>query len=202
MTSTVAPFTSSDLTPGFEAVVDPKTRKTYYLDQMTKRPNYILQSPTAYIPAQPEPYTSDLPYPYERMIDVWGRSYYGNHETNTTSWMHPVRLGELKATGILDTETGEYEGEEGQAWRGWILEDVTEGEYEGIVYWVSYRTGGVDWQSPEDKRIGGEKFKAKRAAAAATATATATAKAWPSASCRGAVARAEVRMAWFNLVGF
>lgn len=79
--------------------------------------------------------------------------------------MHPVRLQELKASGILETKHDQYEGEDGQAWRRWILGAVAgKGEFEGEEYWVDYRDGTVNWRNPEDIRIGAEAVRQKKAA--------------------------------------
>lgn len=104
-----------------------------------------------------------LQYPHEQGLDAEGRHFYLNHETKTTSWLHPVKLAELEATGILDEETDEY-GENGQAWKAWILEDIAEcGLNKGMSYYVDYRSGDVDWQSPEDKRIAHQMAMERRA---------------------------------------
>lgn len=72
--------------------------------------------------------------------------------------MHPTKLAELKATGILDDEIYEYGGEDLQAWKACALEDVAEcGLDKGASYFVDYRPGSVDWQSPEQKRIAQQK---------------------------------------------
>ncbi|KAH8602660.1 hypothetical protein B0O99DRAFT_603905 [Bisporella sp. PMI_857] len=149
--------TTSDLPPGFTEAIDPKTGKKYYIDHNSQTSSFAN-------PNQ-EPYTPGLPYPYERLHDDKGRAYYTDHEKQTTSWMNPVKLAELKSSGILDAETDEYSGEDRQAWKAWVIGDVAgEGEYKGMEYWVNYRTGIVEWQSPEDKRIGKEAADARRAA--------------------------------------
>lgn len=79
--------------------------------------------------------------------------------------MHPVKLAELKATGILDEDTDEYGGGDGQAWKAWILEDIAEcGLSKGETYFVNYRTGDVNWRSPEHMRIAHQKALERRAA--------------------------------------
>jgi len=57
--------------------------------------------------------------------------------------MNPVKLAELKGSGVVEGE-GEREGD-GDAWKQWILSDVAAAPYEGDVYWVNYRTGEADW---------------------------------------------------------
>jgi len=149
---------SSDSPVDFEEAIDPSSGKTYYLNHTAGTTSW--ENPTLR-----EPFTPGLPYPYESQIDSKGRTYYVNHQTKATSWMHPVKLEELKASGILDTGSDKYGGDDGQAWKGWILGAIAaEGEYEGMDYWIDYRDGSVNWQSPEDARIGSEKVKRKQAA--------------------------------------
>ena len=65
-----------------------------------------------------------------------------------------------------------YGGQYGQAWKAWILEDIAEGaDHTGSSYFVDYRTGGIDWQSSEHKRIARKKASERRAAREAAAAA-------------------------------
>lgn len=154
-------YTTSDLPIGFEEVIDPNSAKPYYRDHDTKTTSW--QHPRHII--LHEPYTPGLPYPYERKMDEKGRAYYVNHETKTTSWMHPVQVERLKTSGILDRESDPYGGEDGQAWKGWILGAIAgKGDYEGMEYWVDYHDGTVNWRSPEDIRVGAEAVRKKKAA--------------------------------------
>lgn len=78
--------------------------------------------------------------------------------------MHPGKLAELSASGVLDGE-GDENADGGEAWRQWVLRDVAEcGLEKGTTYWVDYRNGSVDWQSPEDKRIARQRALERRAA--------------------------------------
>ena len=75
--------------------------------------------------------------------------------------MNPARLAEVKEKGLLEGECeGDlYGGEDGEAWRGCVLGDVAgAGPKEGWWYWVDYRTGKTEWQSPEDKKIAWERI--------------------------------------------
>lgn len=51
--------------------------------------------------------TSDLPLPYlySRKTDSKGRIYYENHATESTTWLHPVKLAELQTAGLVAPST-------------------------------------------------------------------------------------------------
>jgi len=51
--------------------------------------------------------TSDLPLPYlySRKTDNKGRTYYENHATGTTTWLHPVKLAELQTARLVAPST-------------------------------------------------------------------------------------------------
>lgn len=106
-----------------------------------------------------EPFTIGLPYPYERKTDEKGRYYYLNHKTGTSSWLNPVKLAELKSSGILDKEMDQLvsDGKAGDDWP-WIVKQVIEdGQQKGEEYWVNYRQfpdGCANNRSPEDTKAG------------------------------------------------
>lgn len=157
---------TTDAPPRITEATDPSTGRTYYLDHTARTTSWEHPRHTR----DHEPYTPGLPYPFERHVDELGRAFYHNHETGTTSWMNPARLTEVKEKGLLEGE-GEgnlYGGEDGEAWRGWVLGDVAEpGPKEGWWYWVNYRTGKTEWQSPEDKKIALERIRLRKAAESA-----------------------------------
>jgi hypothetical protein len=159
MASTSAPLSAptADLPPNFTSATDPETGKTYYINKTDNTTSFTHPKHT-YLH---EPYTSGVPYPHERKIDEKGRAYYLDREAKSSSWLHPAKLAELKAKGVLDKD----DGGDGERWREWILKEVAEdGPDKGEPYWVDYKTGEVDWQSPEEKRVSREKAEARRAA--------------------------------------
>jgi hypothetical protein len=158
MTSTNAPSSSqsSDLPRGFTTAIDAATGRLYYINHIDRSTSFRHPRHT-YLH---EPYTPGVPYPHERIFDEMGRAYYLDREAKTSSWLHPGKLAQLKAKGILDTE----EDEGGEAWREWILMEVAEAPNKGQEYWVDYKKGEVDWQSPEGRRTAREKGEARRAA--------------------------------------
>ena len=162
-TSWIHPRLIEELPPNFECQMDIDSCKIYFVDHTNKTTS--LCHPRHKDFHRSSASDLELSYPYEQCIDAQGRHHYKNHESKTTSWLHPVKLAELKATGILDEEIDVYGGEDGQAWKTWILEDVAEwGLSKGTSYFVDYRTGYVDWQSPEHKRIAHQKALERRAA--------------------------------------
>jgi hypothetical protein len=42
-----------------------------------------------------------LPYLYSKRVDTAGRTYYENHATGTTTWLHPIKLAELQSAGLV-----------------------------------------------------------------------------------------------------
>lgn len=80
--------------------------------------------------------------------------------------MNPVKLAELERKGVVEKSVDEF-GEDEEAWRQWVLSDMATAPNEGDEYWVDYRSGTVDWRSPEDKRVAREMKAAKIAMAAA-----------------------------------
>lgn len=137
------------------AEVDEKTGKTYYVDHTTQSTSWVHTRADQ----AGEPFTAGLPYPYERKTDEKGRCYYLNHKTGTSSWLNPVKLEELKSTGVLDQEVDQLvsDGKAGDEWP-WIIKEVIEsGPQKGEAYWVNYRDtpdGSADNRSPEDKKAG------------------------------------------------
>ena len=150
-----------NLPPNFECRLQLGTGKKYYADHINKATSFSHPyHKELHLPGEP-----DLPYPHEQCLDSEGRHFYRYHETQTSSWVHPFKLAELKTSGILDAETDTYGGEDGQAWKAWILEDIAEcGPNCGSSYFVNYRTRDIDWQSPEHKRIARKKAEERRAA--------------------------------------
>lgn len=139
---------TTDLPQSVTSRVDAATGKTYHLDHDTHTTSWYHPRHTHLH----EPYTPGVPYPYERQISEDGRAYYLNRNAKTTSWLHPAKLAELQATGILDADTDEYGGEDGTAWKAWILMEIAEEPNKGEQYWVDYRRNEANWQSPEDKK--------------------------------------------------
>jgi hypothetical protein len=160
-TSWIHPRIRDELPPNFDARIDTASGQIYFVDHTNK-------TTSRSHPRHKEFHRTsdpDLPYPYEQCLDAEGRHFYTNDENKTRSWMHPVKLAELQANGILDDDTDEYGGEDGQAWKAWILEDIAEcGLSRGETYFVNYRTGDVNWASPEHMRIAHQKALERRAA--------------------------------------
>jgi hypothetical protein len=167
-TSWIHPRLKDELPPNFECRMDKASEKICFIDHANKTSSLShLCHKDFHRHSDTEP---ELLYPYKQCVDAEGRHYYINDESKTTSWMHPTKLAELKATGILDEEIDEYRGDDGQAWKAWVLEDVAEcGLNRGASYFVNYRTGSVDWQSPEQRRIAQQKALERRAAREAAA---------------------------------
>lgn len=161
-TSWIHPRIKDELPPNFDARIDIASGKIYFVDHTN-------QTTSRSHPRHKEFHRSsdsdrDLSYPYEQCLDAEGRHFYTNDESKTTSWMHPVKLAELKASGILDEDIDEHGGDDGQVWKAWILEDIAEcGLSKGETYFVNYRTGNVDWRSPEHMRIARQKALERRA---------------------------------------
>lgn len=162
-TSWIHPHLKDELPPDFECRIDTASGKIYFIDHINKTTS--LSHPRhkdLHRSSEPD---LDLPHPYEQCLNAEGQHYYLNVESQAISWTHPTKLAELKATGILEQDTDEFGGEDGQAWKAWILEDVAEcGLDKGMSYFVNYRTGDIDWRSPEHKKIAHEKALERRAA--------------------------------------
>lgn len=167
-TSWIHPRLKDELPPNFECRIDEISQKIYFVDHTNKTSSFSHPChENFHRHSDPEP---ELLYPYKQCLDAEGRHYYINDESKTTSWMHPAKLAKLKATGILDDVGDEYGGENLKAWKEWILEDVAEcGLAKGASYFVDYRTGSVNWQSPEERRIAHQNALERRAAREAAA---------------------------------
>ncbi|EPE30483.1 WW [Glarea lozoyensis ATCC 20868] len=164
--SFIHPRLKEELPPNWECRMEPTTGKIFFVDHANKTTSR--SHPRHKDFHRHSDSDVELQSPYNQCLDAEGRHFYTNDETKTTSWLSPVKLAELEATGILDKDTEVY-GEDGHAWKSWILEDVAEsGLNKGTSYWVNYRDGSVDWQSPEDKRIARQKNMERRAQREAT----------------------------------
>jgi hypothetical protein len=158
--SFIHPRLKEELPPNFECRMELTTGKIYFVDHVNKTTSK--SHPRHKDFHRHSDSDAKLNSPYNQCLDAEGRHFYTNDETLTTSWLNPVKLAKLKATGILDQDTDRY-GEDGYAWKTWILEDVAEcGLNKGTSYWVNYRDGSVNWQSPEDIRIAHQKAVERR----------------------------------------
>jgi hypothetical protein len=142
------------LPAGFSAAVS-KSGRTYYIDHNTKTTSWVHPRGSQFC----MPLTAGLPYPFERKFDENGRAFYVDHDARTTSWLNPVKLNELKATGILDTEMDDLvtDGRAGDEWPWIVKETIESGPKKGEQYWVNYRrgpNGAVDNRGPEDTKAG------------------------------------------------
>jgi hypothetical protein len=146
---------SSNLPDSISAAVDEETGKTYYADHTTQSTSWVHPRDDQI----GEPFTAGLPYPYERKTDKKGRCYYLNHKTGASSWLNPVKLEELKSTGILDKEMDQLvsDGKAGEDWPWIVKEVIGSGLQKGEEYWVNYRQfpdGCANNRSPEDTKAG------------------------------------------------
>ena len=103
-----------------------------------------------------------LPDHVEHKVDQKGRSYYVDHQSHTTSWLHPMKLSELKELGIVVEGRATNAEEEALSSKPWVVQEIATAPEEGTPYYVDYRTGHVDPVSPEDKAIAKEAAEKRR----------------------------------------
>jgi len=112
------PVPNSNLPPGWEQLLDPRTGRTYYQNHITRTTQWEPPVPLpAAVPVNPA--SSPLPPGWTENIDPkTGRKYYSNHITKTTQWERPTAtagpappVNQQLPPGwvmLLDSRTGRY----------------------------------------------------------------------------------------------
>lgn len=87
-----------------------------------------------------------LPYGWERRIAPNGQFYYVDHNTQTTTWVHPNRLhqGRVIAPGSLDQYREQTVQQLGNLPNGWEMRIHTDNR----VYFVDHITHQTTWDDP------------------------------------------------------
>ncbi|MCJ1472945.1 hypothetical protein MMC13_001594 [Lambiella insularis] len=149
------PTSLTALPPNFTSALDRRGR-IYYINHTTRTTSYT----HPLHPHHHEPYTPDLPYPFERLTSIKGRAYYADHAARTTSWLNPVKLAELKERGLIGEGMGEEAAGEDERARPWVVEEKAGAPREGEVYYVDYRTGKIepdegcgDWATGREAKL-------------------------------------------------
>jgi len=111
------PVPNSNLPPGWEQLIDPRTGRTYYQNHITRSTQW--EPPVAPPVAPVSAAATSLPPGWSENIDAkTGRKYYSNHITKTTQWERPTvstapmpPVNQQLPPGwvmLLDSRTGRY----------------------------------------------------------------------------------------------
>lgn len=159
------------LPPGWEKRVD-KYGRTFYIDHNTqtttwirppigmsaaevqRRQNALADQQRAefqqrFLPAT-TPMSSDadalLPYGWERRMAPNGQPYYVDHNTQTTTWVHPSKLhqGRVITPGTLDAYRRQTIAQLGELPVNWEMRLHTDNR----VYFVDHNTHTTTWDDP------------------------------------------------------
>jgi len=103
-------------------------------------------SPAATAAVQTSDDYGPLPYGWERRMAPNGQNYYVDHNTQTTTWVHPNRLhqGRVIAPGSLDQYREQTISQLGNLPNGWEMRVHSDNR----VYFVDHITHATTWDDP------------------------------------------------------